>query len=231
MLDSELNRRITGMTPMEVTGPAAGIELLQTTDDPKGLTVLGTLNNCAGGTTPWGTALIGEENFQQYFGNLDALQENDPVRLAHERYGLGEEGSERQWEKFYPRFDLAQDPHEPFRFGWVVKIDPYDPASIPKKRTALGRVKHEGATSAISPDGRVAIYSGDDERFDYAYKFVTAGAYDPDDRTANMDLLSEGTLHVAKFDDDGTGQWLPLVRRGISQDTSRCRSARGDKDG
>jgi secreted PhoX family phosphatase len=211
VLDSEFNRRITGMTPMEVTGPAAGIDLLRTTDDPKGTTVLGTLNNCAGGTTPWGTALTGEENFQQYFGNLDALAEDDPVRLAHERYGLGEEGSERQWENFYPRFDLAQNPHEPFRFGWVVEIDPYNPASTPKKRTALGRVEHEGATSAISPDGRVAIYSGDDERFDYAYKFVTAGAYDPEDCTANMDLLSEGTLYVAKFDDDGTGQWLPLV--------------------
>lgn len=211
VLDSGLTRRITGMTPMEVTGPAAGIELLQTNEDTSGVNVLGTLNNCAGGTTPWGTALTGEENFQQYFGNLNALAEDDPVRLAHLRYGLGEEGSERQWENFHPRFDIAQEPHEPFRFGWVVEIDPYDPTSTPKKRTALGRVKHEGATSAIAPGGQVAIYSGDDERFDYAYKFVTTGSFNPDDRNANLDLLDEGTLYVARFDDDGSGEWLPLV--------------------
>jgi secreted PhoX family phosphatase len=155
--------------------------------------------------------LTGEENFHQYFANLLSLAEDDPVRVAHERYGLTEEGSERLWEQFHDRFDLAKEPNEPFRFGWVVEIDPYDPEYTPKKRTALGRVKHEGATSAIAPSGQVAIYSGDDERFDYAYKFVTTGAYDPDNREANMDLLDEGTLYVAKFNDDGSGQWLPLV--------------------
>lgn len=211
VLDSEYNRRITGMTPMEVTGPAAGIDLLQTSEDPEGVNVLGTLNNCAGGTTPWGTALTGEENFQQYFGNLNSLDEDDPVRIAHERFGFNEGKSDRLWEEHHPRFDIAQEPHEPFRFGWVVEIDPYDPNSTPKKRTALGRVKHEGATSAVSPGGQVAIYSGDDERFDYAYKFVTAGSFDPDNREANMDLLDEGILYVAKFNDDGSGEWLPLV--------------------
>jgi secreted PhoX family phosphatase len=209
--DSQHNRRITGTTPMEITGPAAGIELLQTNEDPSGTQVFGMLNNCAGGTTPWGTALTGEENFQQYFANIDALAEDDPVRLAHERYGLGEGTSDREWEKFHPRFDLAQEPHEPFRFGWVVEIDPFEPSSTPKKRTALGRFKHEGATSAVAPGGQVAFYTGDDERFDYAYKFVTAGSFNPDDRAANLDLLDEGTLYVARFNDDGSGEWLPLV--------------------
>jgi len=211
VLDSEYNRRITGITPMEVTGPAAGIDLLKTSEDEMGLTVLGTLNNCAGGYTPWGTVLTGEENFQQYFANLAQLPEGDPIRLAHERYGLTEQASDRLWEDFYPRFDVTQEPNEPFRFGWIVEFDPYDPNSTPKKRTALGRNKHEGATSAVAPGGQVAFYTGDDERFDYAYKFVTARAYNPDDRAANVDLLDEGTLYVAIFNDDGSGEWIPLV--------------------
>ncbi|HLL49040.1 MAG TPA: PhoX family phosphatase, partial [Thermomicrobiales bacterium] len=210
--DSKYNRRITGTTPMEVTGPAAGIDLLQTSEDPTGMRVLGTLNNCAGGKSPWGTALTGEENFQQYFANLVVLPEDDPIRSVHDRYGVGEAASERRWEEFHSRFDLAQEPNEPFRFGWVVEFDPYDPASTPKKRTALGRVKHEGATSAVAPGGQVAFYTGDDERFDYAYKFVTSGTYNLDDRAANADLLDEGTLYVARFNDDGSGEWLPLVQ-------------------
>lgn len=211
VLDSEYNRRITATTPMEVTGAAAGHDLLKTSEDPDGVNVLGTLNNCAGGTTPWGTALTCEENFHQYFANLEQLPADDPVMAMHERYGLPEAASDRLWETFYDRFDLAKEPNEPFRFGWVVEIDPYDPTSTPKKRTALGRIKHEGSTSAVAPGGQVALYSGDDERFDYAYKFVTAGAYDPDNREANLDLLDEGVLYVARFNDDGTGQWLPLV--------------------
>jgi secreted PhoX family phosphatase len=211
VLDSQYNRRITATTPMEVTGPAAGIELLKTSEDSTGTQVLGTLNNCAGGTTPWGTVLTGEENFQQYFANLGALPENDPVRIAHERYGLTEEASDRRWEEFYPRFDLAQEPNEPFRFGWVVEFDPYDPEATPKKRTAMGRTKHEGATSFVAPGGQVVFYAGDDERFDYAYKFVTNDSYSPDDREANTDLLDEGTLYAAKFNDDGSGEWIPVV--------------------
>jgi uncharacterized protein len=209
--DSPYNRRLTATTPMQATGPAAGIDLLQTSEDPTGTQVLGTINNCAGGMTPWGTALTGEENFQQYFANLAALPEDDPLWTLHDRFGIGEGASERRWEEFYPRFDLAQEPNEPLRFGWIVEIDPYDPDSTPKKRTALGRVKHEGATTAVAPGGQLALYTGDDERFDYAYKFVTSGTYNADDRAANADLLDEGTLYVAKFNDDGTGEWLPLV--------------------
>lgn len=204
--------RITATTPLEITGPAASIALLQSAEDPTGMRVIGTLSNCAGGTTPWGTALTGEESFQQYSRNISALAEDDPARIAHQRYGLGEEEElDRRWEEFYPRFDLAQEPNESFRFRWVVEIDPDDPTSTPKKRAALGRNKPEGATSAIAPGGQVAFYSGDDERFEYAYKFVTAGTFNPDDRAANLDLLDEGILYVARFNDDGTDEWMPLV--------------------
>jgi len=211
VLDSPYNRRITGTTPTEVTGPAAGADLMKTTVDPTGIQVMGTLNNCAGGTTPWGTIITGEENFQQYFANLSALPPTERLFALHERFGINETASPRQWELFHPRFDLAQEPHEPFRFGWGVEIDPYDPTFVPKKRTALGRNKHEGHTSVVSPGGQVAIYSGDDERFEYAYKFITAGTFNPSDRAANMNLLDAGTLYAAKFNDDGTGEWLPLV--------------------
>ncbi|MBA3415534.1 MAG: PhoX family phosphatase [Chloroflexia bacterium] len=210
--DSEYNRRITATTPTEVTGPAAGSDWMKTIADPTGLAVMGTLNNCAGGTTPWGTAISGEENFQQYFANLSLLAEDDPNFIDGDRFGINEEASDRQWELFHDRFDLSKEPNEPYRFGWAVEFDPYDPTSTPKKRTALGRNKHEGHTSFVSPvTGQVAIYSGDDERFESAYKFVTAGAYNPDDRAANMDLLDDGILYVAKYNDDGTGEWLPLV--------------------
>jgi hypothetical protein len=208
---SELNRRITGTTPMRLSGPAVGHEWLKTTADSSGTNVLGMLNNCGGGWTPWGTILTCEENFHQYFGFLDKLAADDPRRAIHTRYGLPKAESERQWERYHDRFDLSREPNEPFRFGWVVEIDPYDPTHTPVKRTALGRMKHEAATCVLAPSGQVVVYSGDDERFDYVYKFVTAGRYSPNVPAANRDLLDEGTLYAAKFNDDGTGQWLPLV--------------------
>ena len=209
--DSTYNRRITGTTPATLTGPAAGAEWLQTSTDAEGANVLGTLNNCAGGITPWGTIVSGEENFNQYFANAAMVDEANPVAAIHARYGLPDEGTERNWESIYERFDLAVEPNEPLRFGWPVEFDPYDPTSPVKKRTALGRNKHEGHTSVVAAGGQVVVYSGDDERFDYAYKFVTTGTFNPDDRAANLDLLDEGTLYVARFNDDGTGEWMPLV--------------------
>jgi secreted PhoX family phosphatase len=208
---SDFNRRITGETPIQITGPAAGHEWLKVSYDSSGTLVRGTLNNCAGGVTPWGTYLTCEENFHQYFANGDALPDDDPRKAIHTRYGLPTEASERRWELYHPRFDLAQEPNEAFRFGWVVEVDPYSPHSVPMKRTALGRFRHEGATVVVAPDARVAVYSGDDERFDYLYKFVSAGHFNPSRREANVGLLDEGTLYVAKFHDDGTGEWLPLV--------------------
>ena len=228
-----LNRRFHNGSPFELTGPVAGSELVRTSADPEGRTVLGTLNNCAGGLTPWGTWLTAEENFNQYFAGAD--QVSDPVvsaRLA--RYGMTGGATERKWERFDPRFDLTQEPNEANRFGWVVEIDPYDASSTPKKRTALGRFKHEAAQPRLTDDGRVAVYMGDDERFDYFYKFVSSAAYRPGSSAAakahNATLLDEGTLYVARFTGnspaeeitgtgelpedgafDGTGEWIPLV--------------------
>ena len=208
------NRRITAKTPMQITGPAKDHPWLKTKEDPQAQKVLGTLNNCSGGKTPWGTILSGEENFHQYFGNADKV--NDPeVKAAHLRYGLPKADSDYRWEttkdKEHVRFDCAQEPHEPFRFGWVVEIDPLERDAMPCKRTALGRFRHEAATVVVTPEGKVVLYSGDDEKFEYVYKFVSAKPYHPADRKANLQLLDEGTLYVAKFHPDGTGTWLKLV--------------------
>ena len=208
--NSRYNRRITGFTPMEITGPLASHEVLETSEDPTGRTVLGMLNNCAGGKTPWGTVLTAEENFHQYFANND-LNSNPYLKMVNQRYGVPAGASRRQWELYHRRFDLSEEPNEINRFGYIVEIDPHDPSFVPKKRTALGRFKHEAATTAIADSGQVVLYSGDDERFDYLYKFVTSGLYDSDDRQANLSLLDSGTLYVARFHDDGTGEWLPIV--------------------
>lgn len=212
------NRRIHAWTPFRVDGPAAGAPWMRTSADPTGTRVLGTLNNCAGGETPWGTSLSGEENFNQYFNATGAP---DPQgRLA--RYGITSAG--RGWERAEDRFLITAEPNEVNRFGWVVEVDPDDPGSTPVKHTAMGRFKHEGATVRLSADGRAVAYMGDDERFDYVYKFVSRGRHVPGDRKHNMTLLSEGDLYVARFDGDGlddrewdgTGVWLPLVVDGVS---------------
>ncbi|MCX5527291.1 PhoX family phosphatase [Streptomyces bobili] len=233
-----LNRRLTATTPFTFTGPAAGSDLLKTSADPTGRTVLGTLNNCGGGVTPWGTVLSGEENFNQYFANAAAVA--DPVAKARlARYGLPTGASQRKWERYDDRFDIAKEPNEPNRHGWVVEIDPHDPHSVPRKRTALGRFKHEAAEPRLTSDGRVALYMGDDERFDYLYKYVSKHAYKKGHSRAarehNMRLLDEGTLYVAKFtgdspaaeidgtgklpadgEFDGGGEWIPLASGSVS---------------
>ncbi|MBB3607217.1 PhoX family phosphatase [Rhizobium sp. BK602] len=205
--DGKYNRRITATTEMRLTGPAAGNDRLKTAADATGAKVFGTLNNCAGGVTPWGTYIMAEENFHGYFSGK--LPEGHKEAANYKRYGVPEGSYE--WANFYDRFDLSKEPHEPNRYGWVVEVDVLDPQSVPKKRTALGRVKHEGAANIVSKDGRVVLYLGDDERFDYVYKFVTAGAYNAADRAANLELLDNGTLYVAKFAEDGTLAWLPLT--------------------
>lgn len=205
--NSKYARRIDADTVMEITGPAAGSERVKTKADPGGRRVLGMLNNCAGGTTPWGTWLSCEENFNGYFWGK--LADNDPQAASFKRYGVP--SNWYAWGKFEDRFDVSKEPNEANRFGWVVEIDPFDPSSTPKKRTAMGRFKHEGAAGILNKDGRYVVYQGDDERFDYVYKFVTAGRFDPANRAANRDLLDAGTLYVAKYNADGSGEWLPLT--------------------
>ena len=204
-------RRFTASTPFALGGPAAGHAMMKTAADPAGRSVLGTCNNCASGKTPWGTYLSGEENFNHYF----AIGETKPDP-HQQRWGLRKAAFYR-WNEHDERFDAAKHPNEFNRFGWVVEIDPMDPNSTPIKRTALGRAAHEGAWVAVTKDGRAVVYSGEDSRFEYIYKFVSLDPIAPagnglTQAQANRELLDHGTLHVARFDADGSGRWLPLVQ-------------------
>ena len=214
---SPYNRRIHGNTPIELQGPAAGHAMLRTTADPSGTRVLGTLNNCGNGRTPWGTYLTCEENFNGYFGwtTGGAFTRN----ALEARYGISENSSYR-WPTVDARFDLSVNRNEPNRFGYIVEIDPFAPAADPIKRTALGRFKHENAELVIAPNGRAVVYMGCDEVNEYIYKFVSNGTYDAANPTsaANRRLLEDGTLYVARFDAGaatndrmGTGVWIPLL--------------------
>ncbi|MDP2880145.1 MAG: PhoX family phosphatase [Azonexus sp.] len=196
-------RRITADTPCRVAGPAAAHPAMQTAADRRGEVVLGTLNNCAMGVTPWGTYLTCEENFNGYFKGPKT------PNTDQKRYGISEKGAGFRWHEFDERFDLSQHLNEANRFGWVVEIDPWNPEKAPVKRTALGRFKHEGATVTLARDGRVVVYMGDDERFEYIYKFVSSQRYMPGHSDTGS-LLDDGTLYVAHFADDGQGRWLPL---------------------
>ncbi len=205
------NARYSLTTPFELTGPARGHDWMKTSTSEDGTTSIGTCSNCSAGKTPWGTVLSAEENFQDMFAN--AASETDPAKAkSHGRYGISTAKSQYGLEQHHDRFDVAKEPNECFHFGWVVEVDPYDPEWTPKKRTALGRFRHEAATTYVAKDGRVVMYSGCDSQFEYVYKFVSAKAFDPTDRIANRDLMDEGTLYVARYNEDGTGEWLPLVQ-------------------
>jgi secreted PhoX family phosphatase len=200
-------RRITATTPCGVSGPAAGHALMRTAANPDGRLVLGTYNGCAHGWTPWGTYLTCEENWHLQFVNAGAISGDQ------RRYGMSPKGRGYRWDEHDERFNAARHPNEFHRFGWVVEIDPFDPASLPVKRTALGRFMHEGAACSIGADRRLAFYMGDDAANEYIYKFVTARPYDPSMREKNRDLLDDGVLYVARFNVDGSGEWLPLTGR------------------
>lgn len=228
--DSPYNRRLTGQTPFAFSGPLKGSDLLKARMGPEtgqvgqdGTMVLGTLNNCAGGQTPYGTYLSCEENFDQYFGfqslgeDMVAAEGNDKLVRAMRSvsaFGGNTDPSDRRWEVFgsplEKRFDLREEPAEIVRFGYVVEVDPFDPNDVPTKRTALGRFKHEGAATALARDNRLAVYSGDDARFEFVYKFVTEDRITPSTTKAD-NVLDRGTLYAARFDADGTGEWLALV--------------------
>jgi len=215
-------RRITANTPMRFAGPAAGHPLLRTAADPRGLTPLGTLNNCGSGITPWGTVLTCEENFIGYF---DGPAQPD----AHgKRWGLKRGGAGYRWHEHDARFDATRNPHEPNRFGWMVEIDPQDPSSVPVKRTALGRAAHEAARIVLTKEGRAVVYSGEDARFEYIYKFVSRDRVQPGGAKANQHLLDHGTLYVARFDANGRGQWLPLIHGAHSLDAAHGFQDAGD---
>ncbi|MBW0237043.1 PhoX family protein [Pseudomonas taetrolens] len=212
---SPFNRRIHGNTPIRLGGPAAGHALLKTRADNTGTRALGTFQNCANGKTPWGTYLTCEENFTDCFGSSDPAQTFDP---AQKRYGVVAASKEIGWHLHDPRFDVAVNPNELNRHGWVVEIDPFDPQSVPVKRTALGRFKHENAALAETLDGRAVVYMGDDERGEFIYKFISRDKIDHKNPKANHDLLDHGTLYVARFDAGdknpdrprGQGQWIEL---------------------
>ncbi len=202
---SDYARRIHVNTPVEFGGPVAESDLLKT---PNGNIPLGTVNNCANGYTPWGTYLTCEENFNGYFGATGEWT----ATPEQERYGFSEGGFGYGWQNFDRRFDLSDGDYknEENRFGWIVEIDPMDGTHIPVKRTALGRFKHEGIALTVGLGGRVVGYMGDDQRFDYIYKFVS------DDNWRRMrregkSPLDYGKLYVARFNDDGSGDWLELT--------------------
>lgn len=206
VLDSKFNRRITPNTPMHMTGPCAGNKRLFSLTSKDGINMLGTYGNCAGGLTPWGTVLTGEENIDEFFsGNIEQCAEfSNYKRMTFDT-------SNKYWGTKIPRWNLDKNPNEGMHGGWIVEIDPYDPNSTPKKRSALGRFKHEGANIFVNKDQHVVAYSGDDEQFEYIYRFVSDKKYKSNDRAHNLTLLDSGTLSVAKFHDNGKLSWLPLI--------------------
>lgn len=206
ILDSKYNRRITPHTEMRMTGPSAGSKRLRTQYSPDGIRSVGTYGNCAGGVTPWGTILTGEENIDYAFGG-DFSQSGESEN--YQRFGMKKEfrGS---WGLHDPRFDMSKTPAEPLHAGWIVEIDPYDPNSIPKKRSGLGRFKHEGANIFINSDKHVVAYSGDDQRFEYLYRFISKDVYQANNREHNLRLLDDGILYCAKFESNGTVKWLGM---------------------
>jgi hypothetical protein len=221
MVEDPNNRRVTGGTPMEISGPVRGSDHVKTKYSPDGTMTRGTLNNCAHGVTPWNTYMAAEENWAGYFSNTDAEMPRE-----HDRYGVSDDpqGGRYGWHLAasgadeYVRFNAtsigasaSEDyRNEPNTYGWMVEIDPSDPASVPVKRTHLGRFAHEGVIFAPAVAGQpVVAYSGDDSRFEYIYKFVSSGTFDPE--TTDGSILDEGTLYAARFNDDGTGEWLALA--------------------
>lgn len=224
---SNYNERLHGESSLTMTGPVAGHSLLVTSSDTSGSLATGTFNACGGGISPWGTFLVAEGCFGQYFANNGSVP-NEMARKANAALGVLDEGGSRPWWRFHNRFDLSSEPNEANKFGWIVEVDPWDRAAPRRKLTALGRCSHRSASVALSVSDRVAVYSADSSEFAYVYKFVSTGAFDRTNRAAAKDLLDDGTLYVAKFSDDGTGQWLPLRYEGGSLNASNGFASQAD---
>ncbi|MGH8476460.1 MAG: PhoX family protein [Methylococcales bacterium] len=206
--DSSFNRRITPWTPMRLDGPAAGSVRLQTLGSKSGFATLGTYGNCGGGITPWGTVLSAEENVHSYFYGHpgDGIEEEN-----HRRFGIPfSENPRYHWGRVHERWNLEKNPREPLHVGWIVEIDPFDPDSVPVKHTALGRFKHEACSLHVNSDGRLVAYMGDDQYFEYVYRYVSKGRFKPSDRENNRLLLTDGVLSVAEFRNDGRLIWHAL---------------------
>lgn len=224
VLPDPRNRRVTGLTAMAISGPVRGSDLVRTRFSPEGTRTRGTLSNCAHGVTPWNTYLCAEENWSGYFVNRQHFDQKPDQPREHSRYGVRSDVSRHNWhlaangaDEFVrfdatPRAERAEEDYrnEPNTYGWMCEIDPFDPESMPVKRTALGRMAHEGAVFApVRPGQRVVCYMGDDARFEYLYKYVSNRPFQPG--VNRGDLLDDGVLYVARFHDDGSGEWLPLV--------------------
>ena len=212
--DSLYNRKITADTKLEIDGPAAGFYLMKTDEDLTGKVAKGTFNNCGNGRTPWGTYLACEENFHGYFSSPSNPSASIPPEQS--RYGLKTQDKGYNWVMNQDRFDLVKNPNEVNRHGYITEIDPSKPQSMPRKHTAMGRLKHENCEVSISKNGQVVAYMGDDERGEHLYKFVSNGKYKKG-ASSNYDLLSEGELFVAVFNDNGTGKWINLKESGMSE--------------
>ena len=228
---SKYNRRVTSATEMDFGGPAAGNAKLVNKLSPDGKLAFGMNNNCANGYTPWGTYLTCEENYLNVIGRAagDDEQRSASEIVALKRYGLPAgrknpygwdtpDGEQYQrWNSKVSGASAAEDHRNSFNtFGWVVEIDPFRPESKPVKRSALGRFNHEGAWPAPARAGEpIVIYSGDDARNEYVFKFVSDAKWDPKDLNGGTAVgakyLDKGKLYAAKFNDDGTGQWLELT--------------------
>ena len=222
--DSPYNRRITPETKMLITGPAAAHSLMKTAEDPTGTIAKGTWNNCGSGRTPWGTYLTCEENFHKYFSSK---KKNHKVPENLRRYGIRRRDKGYKWADIDERFDIAKNPNEANRVGYVVEIDPTNPKSIPRKLTALGRLQHENAEVVVSKDGHLVVYMGDDERGEFIYRFISEGKYNPNS-AKNSFLLEKGFLFAAKFNVDGSGKWLPLTPKttGFASEAEICINTR-----
>jgi hypothetical protein len=243
--NSTFNRRITTNTDMILSGPAARSPQMITQYSPDGSRTRGTVNNCAHGYTPWGTYLTCEENYAGYFRRVAAV--DNPNRTPKELVSFARNGVTGNGREGWATA-VAADPtdttfarwitekrgasavgRDDFRnvsntYGWNVEIDPFNPSSTPKKRTAMGRFAHEGAWPARVVAGQPLVwYMGDDSRGEYIYKYVSNAVWDPADATRGMaagdKYLDDGKLYVARFNADGLGEWLEL-RLGVGNITS-----------